>query len=114
MALLKSVAGNQVTLASGATATFPFPVADAINFKDVVVVRLEPPRGTIFDENVFGIEADGHTIWQIQPEYPPTQDASWGGLEERDGNAVVSNWESKICYIDPKTGKVVRRGMSAR
>ena len=108
------IKGNQIVLASRLSVAFTFTIGDAIDFGNVVVVRLEIPRGTIFNENVYGIGPDGRIIWQIQPEYPPTWDGAWGGLEDRGGQAVLSNSESKILFVDPATGNVTQRGMSAR
>jgi hypothetical protein len=114
MSILKSVDGNRITLESGATVSFAFPVADAMEFGDVLVVRLTIPRGVIFNENVYGVAPDGKIIWQIRPEYPPDYNAAWGGLENRDGWAVLSNSESQIRYVDPKTGTITKAGMSVR
>jgi hypothetical protein len=114
MNMLESIQGNGIVLASGAVAAFPFPVADAIEFDDVIVVRVQPPRGTIFNENVFGIQRNGRQIWQIQREYPPTEDVPWGGLENRNGEAWLSNWQSRLVWVNPNTGAVLRRGISVR
>ena len=114
MGILISIEGNRINFASGATARFSFPVGDAIEFGDVVVVRLEPPRGTIFNENVYGLGPNGHVIWQIQSVYSPTWDGAWGGLENVSGEAVLSNSEAKVLHVDPRTGIILKRGMQVR
>jgi hypothetical protein len=114
MGILASIEGDRVNFASGATVTFPFPVGGAIEFGDVVVVRLEPPRGTIFNENVYGLGRDGHVIWQIKSVYPPTWDGAWGGLENVRGEAVLSNSESKVLHVDPRTGFILKNGIQVR
>ena len=114
MAIIISIEGTSMTLASGAKTIFRFPIGNAIEFGDVIVVRLQIPRGTIFNENVYGVGADGNIIWQIQQEYPSTWDGAWGGLENIDGKAVLSNSESQIRHVDPKTGIITQRGMSVR
>ncbi len=114
MGIITSIEDKKIRLASGAEVAFPFPIGNAIEFGDVTVVRLEPPRGTIFNENVYGLAPDGRILWQIQPEYPPTHPAAWRGLEASDGQVVLSNAESQVRYVDPKTGAITHREMSVR
>lgn len=111
MAILKSIEGHRITMESGVRVKFPFPVAQAIEFDDVIVVRVQPPRGTIFNQNVYGIDPNGQVAWQIQALFSDTEDVAWGGLENWNGQPVLSNWQSKIAYLDPKTGAVLKFGM---
>jgi len=114
MNTLASIQGNRVKLTSGASATFPYPVGQAFDFCGVVVVRLEVPRGKIFNENVYGISMDGKILWQVQHEYPPNQDAAWAALENVNGRAVVSNTESRFMHLDPWTGIATKKGLAPR
>jgi hypothetical protein len=114
MTMILSIDGDRLRLTSGAELSFAFPIGDALEFGNVVIVRLQIPGGTIFNENVYGVSSDGSIIWQIQPEYAPNWDAAWGGLENRNGEAVLSNSESQIRHIDPNTGTITRREISVR
>lgn len=114
MAIITTIENCDLRLASGKTTSFRFPIGNAIEFADIVVVRLQVPRGEIFNENVYGVDREGNIVWQVQPEYPPNWDAAWGGLEREGDQAVLSNSESQIRYLEPKTGKIIKRGMSVR
>ena len=64
---LYSIAGNEIHFRTGAVARFAFLVVDATQFGEVLVVLIWPPKGTIYNENVFGIDLHGNLLWQIEP-----------------------------------------------
>ena len=58
--------------------------------------------------NIFGISPDGEILWQVEA---PTQDPVdlYTGLFEEDGHVIGYAWSGGDCYLDPKTGKVLKK-----
>lgn len=104
-----TIDGNELHFNPGPTVRFSYPIWHAIAFEKAVVVLLNIPQNVIFNENVFGVDLYGHVIWQIQSHYPPTKDAAFGGLEELDGHAVLSNTDGLALVVEPATGQVIRK-----
>ncbi len=104
-----SIKANEIHFNTGNVARFAFPVVDAIQFGEVLAVLIRPPNGTIYNENVFGVDLFGNILWQIEPQYPDNVDAAYCGLHSEEGYAVVGNIKDLSLYLDPPTGKIVNR-----
>lgn len=49
-----TVKGNQIVV-GGTSITFEFPVVQVVEVSGMLIVRLEKPFRTIYNENVFGV-----------------------------------------------------------
>jgi len=108
------IMGNEIRFSNGKTARFEHPISQVIQFDEVLVVRIWPPIGTIYNENILGIDLSGDTLWQIEPQYPATEDVAYGSLENVEGYAVASNIKNLAVYLNPATGEIVKREHSLR
>jgi hypothetical protein len=102
-----TVSGNDVHFNSGYVTHFPFPVGECVPFNDVLVVRLEVPRDTIFNENIYGLDYSGNVIWQIKPVYPDTEDGTWGSIQHIGQIVVACNFRGLWMSIRQLTGEII-------
>ena len=58
--------------------------------------------------NIFGVNAEGEIIWQVEA---PTKDPVdlYTGLFEEEGEVIGYAWSGGDCYLDPKTGKILKK-----
>ena len=107
---LYKIRGNEVHFHNGAIARLPHPVGVVEPFGDILVLLVWPPREIVYNENVFGVDVSGDILWQIDPQYPSTEkNGTFCALERIGAHAVVSNIKNLAVYLDPATGKVVKR-----
>lgn len=120
---------NRLVLDSGSVVTFNYKVSEVLEFGDTAVVLLEtsgtksPLPGVVADvtttkgSNVFGIsKTDGRVLWQIVPvgispgEVGEAVDAPYVAIYRKDDGVLrVGNWGGYSLYLDPATGKDVRK-----
>jgi hypothetical protein len=102
-----SIEKNCLVFPDGVRVTFPFPVAEFIEFQSIVVVRLDVPIGKIFNENVFGVSACGDIVWQIKRRKYVYENCPYMNLLRSNSNIVAHNWDCLDLVLDPKTGTVI-------
>jgi len=106
------IEGNAVVFTNGRRKQFDNAIADAVDFDEVLVVRLMPePFRT--NENVYGLDYKGNVLWQI-PERPQIQGLSpYVGLWRKDtGYIEAFNWNGYTIVLDPKMGSIMTEQMS--
>ena len=99
---------NRIEFDARSTLRFKYPIAELIEFDDVIVVRLEIPARAKYNENVFGISENGDLLWQV-PSLPRlAKNAPYIGIG-RDGDfARLNNWDGMVYWLAPKSGTVVK------
>lgn len=112
-AITANPAGNSVLIEPGGyKVDFPWPVAQVILSHDVVIVRVEPSTGSIFNENVFGISSSGELLWQIKALKHVYEDSPYVYIKEIGLGVKLSNWDGDDVIIDPGSGAVLHIGYS--
>ncbi|MEX2316269.1 MAG: hypothetical protein WD669_03895 [Pirellulales bacterium] len=107
--------GNEMRFPNGKIARFDFPVRGVLQIGDILIAEIWPPRGTACNENIFGVDMTGSILWQIEPQYPKADTTgTFGGLHRVGDFAVVSNVRNDMLYLDPTTGRVVKRQKQMR
>lgn len=87
---------------------FPWPVAQVVEYHRLIVVRIEPPAGNIFNRNVFAFDDDGSIKWQIE------ESPHGGGIDKpymnisisENGEVIASNWNGIDYIINLDDGSV--------
>ncbi len=54
---------NGVLIREGKHIDLPYPVAEVKEWKNYLIVRVEPPVGELFNRNVFAFTQDGDCVW---------------------------------------------------
>jgi hypothetical protein len=95
-------------LSRSLTIVFEHPVRDVLVDRDHIIVRVEPPPGTVLNENVFGLSFEGQRTWTIEKIRHVYDDSPFTGLSRHsDGSVWASNWDGASCRLDPKSGAVL-------
>jgi hypothetical protein len=90
------------------TITFDHPVRDVLVTREAIIVRIEPPAGTILNENIFGLSLEGERLWTIGKLPHVYEDSPYTGLSKRaDGSVWASNWDGASCRVGTKSGAIL-------
>lgn len=93
---------------------FDFPIAQVVEMSDMLVVRLEKPFKTIYNENVFGVSfAERKIKWQIAKlKYTTGEgDCPFIHISIFEGKLRLNNWCSIYLIVDPLTGEILERSL---
>ncbi|HEV2294497.1 MAG TPA: hypothetical protein VGR35_11630 [Tepidisphaeraceae bacterium] len=105
-----TIRGRELIVPSGMSVRFDSPIAEAVQVADTIVVVLEPQKGVISNENVFGIDGEGRIKWQIarQPWGEGNLNNPYVGVQARGGEIQAFNWSDRVVFVDPRDGRVLR------
>lgn len=93
---------------SGKAIELPYPVAEALKIGELVIVRVEPTVGEIFNTNVFGITADGNYKWKIEESPHGTEaDKPFTSISvSQDDQLIAGNWNGVDYVVDVRNGAI--------
>jgi len=102
-----NIVDGRLVLSNGREVSFPYPVAESLNFPHAIVVRLDVPPKAHFNENVFGISYDGKILWQVLPQQHVREESPYTSISYEGSKAGLYNWDATLYVVEPTTGKVV-------
>jgi hypothetical protein len=111
-----AVNGNQLVI-QGSAITFDFPIIQVIEVSGMLIVRLEKPFRTIYNENVFGVSLTEKKIkWQIAKLKYTTGEADCPFIDILlfEGKLRLNNWCSIYLIVDPLSGEILERSAPAK
>jgi hypothetical protein len=71
------------------TVVFDYPVREVLVSDESIIVRVEPPPGTILNQNVFGLTLEGERLWTIGQLPHVYEDSPYTGLSKRPDGAIL-------------------------
>jgi hypothetical protein len=113
---LYTARGNQL-LIEEAVITFDFPIVQVVEVSGMLIVRIEKPFRTIYNENVFGVSlAEKKVKWQIAKlKYSTGEvDCPFIDILIFEGRLRLNNWCSIFLIVDPFTGEILERSAPAK
>ncbi len=86
----------------------PFPVAEALEYEQSVIVRVDPPAKELFNSNVYRFTLSGDCLWQIEPSSHGTQENKpYVSIHTSSHNSLVaSNWNGVDYIVNIEDGSV--------
>jgi hypothetical protein len=109
---VKYIVAKNILSIGNSTIEFDFPIEESIDVGDMLIVRLEKPFKTIYNENVFGISLTEKKIkWQIAKIKYLSEDCPFIGIEKSDGNLKLYNWCDIYLIVDPITGRILEKSL---
>jgi len=102
--------GNRVTLRDGRVLAFQFPILDAVQFNDALIVCYSFDHFKKNDCNVFGYDKYGSLVWQVKPQkvIGYNNKNPYAGIRiEDDNTAGLINVRGWVIIVDPSTGEVM-------
>ena len=91
---------------------FNHEITKVISCDDLVVVLLNIPDGTKFNENIFGVDSEGRIKWQIEKILPDSDDSPYVDIRKLSDGLYAFNWSGIKTKIKLETGKVVYKQVS--
>jgi hypothetical protein len=87
---------------------FPHPVEEALAYHDLIIVRVEPPAGVIFNKNVYGVSHEGKVLWQIEESPHGTQeDKPYVNIYiGQNDDLIAGNWNGVSYLVNPENGEI--------
>lgn len=107
------ISGPEIHRQGQLMARFPYPIKQARQFGEILVILLEVPADVTYPENVFGIDLQTGVQWQIEAKryykqaIPETCFVAMAD-ESVNGNLCMNTWAEQMVEVDLKTGRVVR------
>jgi hypothetical protein len=95
---------------------FKYKINNILEVSDMLIVFLESPRETVFNENVFGVNLlEKKVKWQIAKlHYDTGVDCPFVGGKLYNGQLYLHNWCDIYLIIDPSTGEILERSLPAK
>lgn len=88
---------------------FKYEIGQVVLFTSCIVIRLEPPKGIIFNENIIAVSYDGVAIWRVEKIDHMDKDSPFTSIEKSGEKLFAYNWDSCDYHIDLLTGKIIDR-----
>ncbi|NKB46261.1 MAG: hypothetical protein GKR77_00535 [Legionellales bacterium] len=85
----------------------PLAIEEVKCFEDMLVVLLDYSMDEIFNENVFGISAEGKVLWQIEKIFHAYEHSPFTNIGQKNDLLSAYNVEGYNYFVDLKTGKIV-------
>lgn len=91
---------------------FNLGIAEVVVHMNKILVLLKLVRGNKENRNIFCINENGDTVWQIKDpdDYNPyvdKSDAAFTGIRiSPDGKLLANNWNSSVYEVDINTGNL--------
>jgi hypothetical protein len=104
-----TVERQKIVFDSGKDITFAHTIAKTIDCDKAVVVMLDVPQGTIFNENVFGVSPDATILWQVPKEEYVYADSPYTDIKLAKDTVVHYNWDGLRLTVEPATGKILEK-----
>lgn len=84
------------------------PVGEMLRYHGLVIVRVEPPPGVLFNRNVIAFKEAGERDWQIEESPHGTElDKPYVGIRvDVNGDLIASNWNGVDYRVNPDNGSV--------
>lgn len=88
------------------TVELPHEVVQQVPLGALLVLRVEPAPGQLFNRNVFAFDGEARQIWQIA-ESPHGTEADKPFMDLRvspEGELIAGNWNGVEYRVHPETG----------
>ena len=105
------VRGRQVRIGDR-TVELPHAVVQQLRLGSLIVLRVEPVPGQLFNRNVFSFDADARLVWQIAESPHGTEpDKPFMDLHvDEQGELFAGNWNGVVYRVDTETGALAVSG----
>jgi hypothetical protein len=98
-----------IRFSNGKEHKFSSDIAEAIDFDDTIVVRLDA-HPLAFIQNVFGLDYRGNLRWQIPQWTSFVTFRPYVGIYRQGENVEALNWDGHTVTLDPRRGFILAEG----
>ncbi len=100
---------ERILFDNGKEIAFAQTITKALDFGNAIVIMLDVPQGTIFNENVYGIDRDGNILWQVSKEKYVYEDSPYTDIQLAGNAVVLYNWDGLRLSVEPATGRILKK-----
>ena len=94
------------------TVEFPYTIGKIEIFDDCIIIMIDPPMKTTFNENIYSVSYDGNILWQIEKLKYVYSDSPFTGMVREGNNIKLCNWDGTDLTVNPNTGEIISKGWS--
>jgi hypothetical protein len=102
--------GYSIVFANGKRHTFPDLINQAVEFEDVVILRLDTDSLQRTNQNVYAFDYRGSLLWQIPVRRHMTEHSPCVGLYRHGEMIEAYNWDGHTMTLHPRLGSVMTEG----
>jgi|GEM_PF-3348868 len=107
-----TIEGNQLKIGDSVL-EFKFPIVQSLEISGMLILRLEVPIKTIYNENVFGVSMVEKKIkWQIDKRRYSNENCPFTYISLFNDELTLINWCSIYFTVSPLTGAILKEGFS--
>lgn len=108
MSEVKYKLDESVITINGKAINMPYTVAQVLICDDMVIVRVEPVCGEIFNTNIYGFTVEGNCKWQIEESPHGTEaDKPYTSIFlSEDNKLIAGSWSGVDYIVDLCTGGI--------
>lgn len=105
--LIYNVHNGQLSVA-GKTVELPYPVVQGLDWEGLIIVRLEPAIGDIYNRNVMALNGAGEIHWEIaQSPHGTEADSPYTSISVTENNELVAgNWNGVDYFVSKDDGEI--------
>ncbi|MEI7767890.1 MAG: hypothetical protein WCJ97_10710 [Phycisphaerae bacterium] len=98
-----------ITFPNGRTVTCKYDIIQVLEVGKMVILRLMPPSGVMYQQNVVAYNDQGELCWQIPwREVPIQHQHPYGIATLKEGLLTTYNAAGWILHVVPETGEVAK------
>lgn len=105
---------GKAIIINGKVIKLPYPSVQALILHGLIIVRVEPPIGEIYNRNILALESNGRLKWQISESPHGTEaDKPYMFISINDRNELIAgNWNGVDYIVDLHDGSISTKSFS--
>jgi hypothetical protein len=114
---LFQIVDNKIKFNNGKVIEFDFPIRkkNVLIVDFIIILMIQTPAKSTFNNNVFAVSNTGNFLWQIDMNEPYFNGRNCPFVEMRlneSGNLLLFNWCSMAYVVNPITGIILDKYIS--
>ncbi len=98
--------GKSILFRNGREHKFHDEIREAVEFEDLVAVRLEGDASFRNNQNVYALDYHGVLLWQIPYRTHSNEHSPYVGVYRKSDTLDALNYDGLILTLDPRTGTI--------
>jgi len=101
--------GNILFLHNQQKVRLDYPIAEVLDFRNMIFVGFKFDRTLLNNENVIALDQSGKLIWEIEKREHYSEESPYVSMSAKGDQLVVHNYDGTMLSLDPHTGNVIDR-----
>jgi hypothetical protein len=104
------VKSNNILFENGYSLDFEYPIKDTLLISNIIIILIDPPFDTVYNQNIFAISLSGDFLWRIGNVklYNDSNNCPYVGIIVNKSNELVLfNWCDTAVIVNSQTGDII-------